>query len=783
MSVMLKKSISILLAFVMLFSMIPVMKKAESKAVSKEEIPDGYTPIYDEADLAGINNDPKGKYILMNDIDLSETKKGGEIDNGNGWRPLKEFSGELDGNGYYIKNMHIYGTLKEGNYGLFEYLSGTGSIKRLGIKDVDIDIDGVESYADVGALAGGCIGEVEQCFVTGTVSGCAVSLASGSASDKGLDMGGFFGYSGDYERGEITDCYNGADITVSNNQKVNAGAFYGTGKVDTTNCYNVGKIADGTGTLFDNGYTRNCFYLQGSGTGEEGSPLTGSQMKKKQYYTKFDFENVWEIDSLHKYQFPQLKECVQQRVQNLKIVELPSKREYFQGDVVDLTGGTINVTYEDGYEVTAPLTDEMLGNFDMTKIGEVSVPIVKGGATTSFLINVKEIEVSSLSLNQDKLSLKPGDEYQLSVIISPANASNKNILWNSSNDTVATVDQKGYVKALKCGTTIITATASNKKKTQCTVVVETPADAVEIIHDSNNQTFYAEDESYDNVIVLKEGEWYQCGIRKYPSDSSDTIKWETNNSVVAQVSSSGMIQANSMGTATIKATAKSGARSSVRVFVRRNISKCTADAIPNQEYKNKGIYPDIVLRDMGVILNYQNYNVEYKNNDKPGQAVVVVTASGNGYYYGQKEIYFIISAPAATATPVPKPTIKPQPVKSNPSNSGSQTNSSANRTNNQNIKVIKAARVKIKSVRNLKGRKIKVTWKKIKGVSGYEVEIARNRKMSKDYWAKDTSSNSMICKKRKKKKYYYVRVRAYYETEDEIIDSKWSTVKKIKITK
>ena len=41
----------------------------------------------------------------------------------------------------------------------------------------------------------------------------------------------------------------------------------------------------------------------------------------------------------------------------------------------------------------------------------------------------------------------------------------------------------------------------------------------------------------------------------------------------------------------------------------------------------------------------------------------------------------------------------------------------------------------------------------------------------------------MICKKRKKKKYYYVRVRAYYETEDEIIEGAWSTVKKVKVTK
>ena len=55
--------------------------------------------------------------------------------------------------------------------------------------------------------------------------------------------------------------------------------------------------------------------------------------------------------------------------------------------------------------------------------------------------------------------------------------------------------------------------------------------------------------------------------------------------------------------------------------------------------------------------------------------------------------------------------------------------------------------------------------------------------MTKNRWSKDTSKTSVICKKRKKKKYYYVRVRAYYETEDEIIEGAWSTVKKVKVTK
>lgn len=63
----------------------------ESKAVN--EVPIDFTPIYDVNDLYKINVDPNGKYMLMNDIDLSETN-GGSLDAGNGWVPLKGFGGD-----------------------------------------------------------------------------------------------------------------------------------------------------------------------------------------------------------------------------------------------------------------------------------------------------------------------------------------------------------------------------------------------------------------------------------------------------------------------------------------------------------------------------------------------------------------------------------------------------------------------------------------------------------------------------------------------------------------
>lgn len=67
-----------------------------SVSAQETEVPEGYTGIYDIADLWGIRKNPEGNYILMNDIDITEeTKEGGSWDAGEGWQPIETFSGIL----------------------------------------------------------------------------------------------------------------------------------------------------------------------------------------------------------------------------------------------------------------------------------------------------------------------------------------------------------------------------------------------------------------------------------------------------------------------------------------------------------------------------------------------------------------------------------------------------------------------------------------------------------------------------------------------------------------
>lgn len=97
----------------------------------------------------------------------------------------------------------------------------------------------------------------------------------------------------------------------------------------------------------------------------------------------------------------------------------------------------------------------------------------------------------------------------------------------------------------------------------------------------------------------------------------------------------------------------------------------------------------------------------------------------------------------------------------------------------------KPGKVKLSSVKNVKGKKAKVTWKKIKGVKGYEIVYGLNKKCTKGKKnvKASASSKSKTIKKLKKGKTYYFKIRAYKIVEDIKIYGTWSNVKKVKIKK
>lgn len=80
--------------------------------------------------------------------------------------------------------------------------------------------------------------------------------------------------------------------------------------------------------------------------------------------------------------------------------------------------------------------------------------------SASISISVSGISVTGISLNKTSTNLNVGAEEQLTATISPSDATNKNIVWSSSDSSIVSVDN-GLIKALQAGQVTISATSED----------------------------------------------------------------------------------------------------------------------------------------------------------------------------------------------------------------------------------------------------------------------------------------------------------------------------------
>ena len=106
-------------------------------------------------------------------------------------------------------------------------------------------------------------------------------------------------------------------------------------------------------------------------------------------------------------------------------------------------------------------------------------------------------------------------------------------------------------------------------------------------------------------------------------------------------------------------------------------------------------------------------------------------------------------------------------------------------TSTSQTEVTKIKAPKKTSIKKVKGAKkaISVTWKKVSGVKGYQVQVATNKKFKKNkktVTVKKQKTTKTTVKKLKAKKKYYVRVRTYKIVNGKKVYSSWSKVKSVK---
>lgn len=711
-------------------------------------IPEGYTSVYDAADLYAIRNDLDGKYIMMADIDLSEaTAPGGELDTGNGWDPIQNFDGTLDGNGHYIKGLTIYGDPKARCVGLFGGLNSKPKICNLGMVDVNINIvrDSSGSYysesCDTAALVAdgwSSYAKIENCFVTGQIS-----------SNKGRISGICT------TECKVENVYNLAEISyTSDTDGVMAAGIVRFNNREVKCTYNRGTINSGDGNS-KNGYPigagsdyEHNYYLQGnSADANNATPLTETQMKNSKFYTGFDFENTWFIDPYSNYPYPQLRSCPQKRINSIEVTKQPNKTVYQQGENFDFTGATLHLIYEDGLVQDVLLTKDMIGSYDMNKIGKQSIPISYCGiAETSLDITVKETAVDKVQLNKSQINLYKGKTETLSAAITPSNASNKQITWSVVKGDCVTVDNNGTITANKKGTATVRAASANGKYADCVVTVQVPCILLQLTN-TNIKFKKGETKSISDTI----------GYVMSPLDCTDSVTWKSSNDKVLQINDNESMLGLAAGKVTVTGTTTSGTTAVANVTVQRDMSEFTVTGVSNKYYTGKAIKPKFAVSDGTTTLKEnEDYNVTYESNTNVGTANIKIT--GIDPYVGTIEQSFQILPVAEEITP-------------DDSSSG-----------NGGSTITAPAKVKIRKLTAAK-KKLTVTWKKVAGARGYRIQIARNRAFTKSLKTYNVSANTSkkVFSRLKKKTTYYVRINAFCNDEEgNKLVGKYSTVKKKK---
>ena len=185
----------------------------------------------------------------------------------------------------------------------------------------------------------------------------------------------------------------------------------------------------------------------------------------------------------------------------------------------------------------------------------ITVTTQDGSKTASSVITISSVAVTGVSLDATSATVGIGTTKQLTATITPANATNQNKTWASSNTSVATVSSTGLVTAIAGGTATITVTTVDGSKTaSCVVTVSTNVAVTGVAVSPATATVAVNGTQQITPTVA-------------PTNATNkTVTYSSSNTAVATVSATGLVTAVASGTATITTTTQDGAKTATTVI-------------------------------------------------------------------------------------------------------------------------------------------------------------------------------------------------------------------------
>lgn len=278
---------------------------------------------------------------------------------------------------------------------------------------------------------------------------------------------------------------------------------------------------------------------------------------------------------------------------------------------------------------------DQTGKVTAHKLGEadITVTTVDGGHTAVCKVTVIQ-KVTGVTLDKDSASLRIGEEtLQLNAVVEPSDASDKSLLWTSSEAGVASVSETGLVTPLAPGETVITVTTVDGEfSATCTVTVIQPVISITLNETSININ---PDMQFELVAQIN------------PDNASDkTLEWKSSDETVATVDQNGVVTGVETGVgreAVITVTSKdSGVSATCVVRVTKDVVGVELDC----QYKRIEAGKEFQLTAIITPSDATNRNVSWKSSAEgvarvdaggkvtavaAGTAIITVTTEQNGY--------------------------------------------------------------------------------------------------------------------------------------------------------
>ena len=300
----------------------------------------------------------------------------------------------------------------------------------------------------------------------------------------------------------------------------------------------------------------------------------------------------------------------------------------YDGQVInEFTTDKIGATYAFGVNITPSNADVQEVTWDSSNDNVVTVDrsgvvtivgigeaIVTAYSTdgsrvsASVPVTVTPVYVSEIEFDVSYLEIEVGESYTVQARVLPENADNKELIWTSSDPTVASVDQNGKVTGLLAGETLLFIDSADGMVRRYLRVIVNPISVKDI-------TILYEGEPVTEYTIDGIGEYLDLDARIEPENAaSKAFIWESSNTSVATIDSYGIVTTVGEGMTIITARAIGGSGVTASCVITVNAEGSVNPETPTfvVEHYVMNVNGEYVLRETEYMEAHTNV---YTSND------------------------------------------------------------------------------------------------------------------------------------------------------------------------